>query len=100
MPCIPDSLKSTLIHGSSPNLTLLANTTSVQQVFKRILANFKVMFRKKAFLHFYINEGMDEMEFTEAESNLSDLVSEYQNSQDESSSKRGETEEEGEVEWI
>ena len=34
--------------------------------------------RRKAFLHWYTGEGMDEMEFTEAESNMNDLVSEYQ----------------------
>ena len=31
------------------------------------------MFRRKAFLHWYTGEGMDEMEFTEAESNMNDL---------------------------
>ena len=36
------------------------------------------MFRGKSFLHWYTGEGMDEMEFTEAESNMNDLVSEYQ----------------------
>ena len=30
----------------------------------------------------YTGEGMDEMEFTEAESNLVDLISEYQQYQD------------------
>jgi len=40
------------------------------------------MFRRKAFLHWYTGEGMDEMEFTEAESNMNDLVSEYQQYQD------------------
>merc|ERR1712138_31454 len=39
-------------------------------------------FRRKAFLHWYTGEGMDEMEFTEAESNMNDLVSEYQQYQD------------------
>ena len=29
-------------------------------------------------MHWYTGEGMDEMEFTEAESNMNDLVSEYQ----------------------
>ena len=37
-----------------------------------------MLLRRKAFLHWYIGEGMDEMEFTEAESNLNDLVCEYQ----------------------
>ena len=35
------------------------------------------MFRRKAFLHWYTGEGMDEMEFTEAESNMNDLVKEH-----------------------
>lgn len=39
---------------------------------------FSAMFRRKAFLHWYTGEGMDEMEFTEAESNMQDLVAEYQ----------------------
>ena len=30
----------------------------------------------------YLGEGMDEMEFTEAESNMNDLVSEYQQYQE------------------
>ena len=33
-------------------------------------------------MHWYTGEGMDEMEFTEAESNMNDLVSEYQQYQD------------------
>ena len=34
-------------------------------------------------------EGMDEMEFTEAESNMNDLVSEYQQYQDASAEEEG-----------
>ena len=42
-------------------------------------------------------EGMDEMEFTEAESNMNDLVSEYQQYQDATAEEEGEfDEEEGE----
>ena len=36
------------------------------------------MFRQKSFLHGYFGEGVDKMDFTEAESNMNDLVSEYQ----------------------
>ncbi|CAG9817426.1 unnamed protein product [Phaedon cochleariae] len=39
---------------------------------------FTAMFRRKAFLHWYTGEGMEESEFSEAESNMIDLVSEYQ----------------------
>jgi tubulin beta len=36
------------------------------------------MFKRKAFLHWYTGEGMEELEFTEAESNINDLLTEYQ----------------------
>merc|ERR1711869_93788 len=52
------------------------------------------MFRRKAFLHWYTGEGMDEMEFTEAESNMNDLVSEYQQYQDATAEEEGEFDEE------
>src|SRR5690606_18316502 len=55
---------------------------------------FVAMFRRKAFLHWYTGEGMDEMEFTEAESNMNDLVSEYQQYQEATAEDDGEFEEE------
>ncbi|KAI4825422.1 hypothetical protein KUCAC02_021102 [Chaenocephalus aceratus] len=57
---------------------------------------FTPMFRRKVFLHWYTGEGMDEMEFTEAESNMNDLVSEYQQYQDATAEEEGDFEEEGE----
>ncbi|KAI5752972.1 hypothetical protein M8J77_022347 [Diaphorina citri] len=40
------------------------------------------MFRRKAFLHWYTGEGMDEMEFSESGSNVTDVISEYQQYQE------------------
>ena len=62
--------------------TFIGNSTAIQEIFKRIGEQFTAMFRRKAFLHWYTGEGMDEMEFTEAESNMIDLVSEYQQYQE------------------
>ncbi len=62
--------------------TFVGNSTAIQELFKRIASQFTAMFRRRAFLHWYTGEGMDEMEFTEAESNMNDLVSEYQQYQD------------------
>merc|ERR1712072_1608509 len=50
----------------------VGNTTAIQEMFKRVAEQFTGMFRRKAFLHWYTGEGMDEMEFTEAESNMND----------------------------
>merc|ERR1719420_291019 len=68
-----------------------------EQMIKRVSEQFTAMFRRKAFLHWYTGEGMDEMESTEAESNMNDLVSEYQQYQDATAEEEGEfDEEEGE----
>jgi len=66
-------------------------------MFKRVAEQFTAMFRRKAFLHWYTGEGMDEMEFTEAESNMNDLVSEYQQYQDATAEEENEMDEEGEA---
>ncbi|XP_061551793.1 tubulin beta-4B chain-like isoform X5 [Phycodurus eques] len=76
--------------------TFIGNTTAIQEMFKRISEQFTAMLRRKAFLHWYTGEGMDEMEFTEAESNMNDLVSEYQQYQDATAEDEGEGEEEPE----
>lgn len=64
--------------GVEKSATLIANNTAIQETFKVIASNFIEMYRKKAFLHWYTMEGMDEMEFSETESNLSELITEYQ----------------------
>jgi len=83
---IPHNIKTAVCDippkGLPMAATFIGNSTSIQEVFKRISEQFTAMFRRKAFLHWYTGEGMDEMEFTEAESNMNDLVSEYQQYQD------------------
>ena len=55
----------------------ISNSGHIAHVLRPILGKFDVMFRKKAFLHWYTALGMDEFEFQEAQSNLKDLISEY-----------------------
>ncbi|CAF2848823.1 unnamed protein product [Rotaria sp. Silwood2] len=83
---IPNNIKTAVCdippRGLKMSATFIGNSTAIQELFKRISEQFTAMFRRKAFLHWYTGEGMDEMEFTEAESNMNDLVSEYQQYQD------------------
>jgi tubulin beta len=99
---IPNNIKSAVCDippkGLKMAVTFVGNSTAIQEMFKRVSEQFTLMFRRKAFLHWYTGEGMDEMEFTEAESNLSDLVTEYQNYQDASADDEGEMEGEEEME--
>ena len=83
---IPNNVKTAVCdippRGLKMSGTFVGNSTAIQEIFKRVSEQFTAMFRRKAFLHWYTGEGMDEMEFTEAESNMNDLVSEYQQYQD------------------
>jgi hypothetical protein len=56
--------------GVKQAATFIGNSTAIQELFKRSHAQFAAMYRRKAFLHWYLGEGMDEMEFSEAESNM------------------------------
>ena len=58
--------------------TFLANSTSIKSMFSRVSSQFSAMFKKKAFVHWFTDEGMEEIEFTEAELNIHDLIAEYQ----------------------
>jgi tubulin beta len=83
---IPNNLKASICDIPPPGMEMssvfVGNSTAIQEAWKRVADQFTLMFRRKAYLHWYTGEGMDEMEFTEAESNLNDLVSEYQQYQD------------------
>jgi len=94
---IPNNVKTAVCdippRGLKMSATFIGNSTAIQELFKRISEQFTAMFRRKAFLHWYTGEGMDEMEFTEAESNMNDLVSEYQQYQDATAEEEGEFDE-------
>merc|ERR1712174_34623 len=83
---IPNNIKSAIItvppEGCEMSATFVANTTAIKGVFQRISAQFAKMYKRKAFLHWYKGEGMDEMEFQEADKNVRDLITEYQDKQD------------------
>jgi len=95
---IPNNVKTAVCdippRGLKMAATFIGNSTAIQELFKRVAEQFTAMFRRKGFLHWYTGEGMDEMEFTEAESNMNDLVSEYQQYQDATAEEEGEFEEE------
>uniref|UniRef100_A0A1Q3FTD5 Tubulin beta chain n=1 Tax=Culex tarsalis TaxID=7177 RepID=A0A1Q3FTD5_CULTA len=79
---IPNNVKSAICdippHGMKMAATFIANTTAITQLFNRLLDQFGTMFRRKAFVHWYTGEGMDEREFAEAEQCVRGLVKEYE----------------------
>lgn len=61
----------------SQAMVMLSNTSAITPAWSRINNKFSLMFRKRAFVHHYVGEGMEEKEFVDAQENLKALENDY-----------------------
>merc|ERR1712217_41747 len=78
---IPDNVKTSVCDvphkDKSMSATFIGNSTAIQGIFERVQRRFLRLYSRDAFLDWYLGEGMERSEFEDANTNLGDLIEEY-----------------------
>ena len=56
---------------------MISNNTAVRHAWTMLARKFDLMYQKRAFVHHYVGEGMEESIFQDARENMAALIEDY-----------------------